>query len=286
MVSGVAVLTVLYVKRRLSLPVLLIATAFLLLPTTLNETKATVVMLPIAMLVPLFCIRKSERPFRRLLPLATVFAATGIVFVSVYNTLLQEYRDPEGSIQEFWLEGGLYDYVYKGSVEGDHRVGRLDSLQLAVRGISESPLRAAFGLGIGNVSPAQLPGFGGDYAHYYDAYKIAFTQLSMLLWNLGFMGPVLFGFFFMAVFRDALLLARSEGDNAYLGQVWAPVTLIAAMCFLYKPILTMNEIAFPFMFYAGVVARRAWSLRREQRATRREPARAGPLQGAPAMARQ
>src|SRR5690606_8850613 len=66
LISCVSILAVLYLKRRLSLMPLLVATGFLLLPTMLNETKATLVMLPIAMLAPLFFISKRERPFRRL----------------------------------------------------------------------------------------------------------------------------------------------------------------------------------------------------------------------------
>lgn len=289
MVSSIAVLTALYLRRRVTLLQLLLATGFLLVPTMLNETKGTLVMLPIAMLAPLFCVRSGQRPFRRLLPLLTVFAVSGVVFVSVYNSLLQ-YRDPGASLQEFWLEGGLQNYMYKGAVEGDHRVGRLDSLELAVLGITQSPLKAAFGLGAGNVSPSQLPGFEGDYAHYYDLYLVSFTQLSLLLWELGFVGVAAFGLFFLALFRDALLLARHDGPLETFGQAWAPLTLIAAMCLLYKPILTMNEIVFPFMLYAGIVARSAYQLRRERRTQRREraAARKGPgrdWRAEPAMSR-
>jgi hypothetical protein len=269
MIAGITILVVLYLKRRLSLPLLLIATGFLLVPTTLNETKGTLVLLPIAMLAPLFCIPKAERPLRKLLPLIAVFAVTGAVFVGAYNAMLQ-YKYPGRTMQQFWLEGGVQEYMYKGSVEGEDRVGRFDSVRFAVRGISETPLRAAFGLGIGNVSPAMMPGFEGDYAHYYDLYEISFTQLSMLLWNVGYMGLVAFGLLFFAIFRDALLLARSGGAMATFAQVWAPLTVIAAMCLFYKPILMINEIVYPFMLYAGVVARSAYGLRREQRARQRE----------------
>ena len=286
MVVGVAGLTVLYLKRRLSLMLLLGATAFLLVPTMLNETKATLVMLPVAMLAPLFLMRGAERPFRRLFPLIAVFAVAGAVSINVYNAMLQSHRDPEASLQQFWLEGGVQRYMYKGSVEGDSRVGRVDSLQLALRGITERPLRAAFGLGVGNVSTAMLPGFEGEYAHYYDRYKISFTQLTMLLWNMGFMGLVAFGIFYFATFRDALFLARWSGPPSILGQIWAPITLIAVMCLLYKPILTSNEIIYPFMFYAGVLARTAYGLRREQRVQRRERATPGAWRPVSAMARQ
>lgn len=268
MVSGVTVLTVMYLRRRLALMPLLVMTGFLLVPTMLNETKATLVMLPIAMLAPIFFMRRSEKPFRRLMPLVAVFVAIGAAFIGVYNAMIQ-HRNPDSSLQEFWFEGGVLDYVYKGSLEGDERVGRVDSVQIALRGISETPMRAAFGLGIGNVSSAQLPGFEGAYAHYYDAYKISFTQITMLLWNLGYMGIIVYALLFYAVFRDAVLLARGSGKDAMLGQIWAPIVMIAAMCMFYKAILTNQEFIYPFMFYAGIVARRAHAVRQERRAVRR-----------------
>jgi hypothetical protein len=288
MVAGVTVLTVMYLRRRLALMPLLLMTGFLLVPTMLNETKATLVMLPIAMLAPILFMRRSEKPFRRLMPLVAVFAAAGIAFIGAYNTLIQ-HRSPDSSLQQFWFEGGVLDYVYKGSLEGDQRIGRVDSVQLALRGISEDPLRAAFGLGIGNVSSAQIPGFEGEYSHYYDVYKVSFTQLSMLFWNMGYMGIVIYALLFYAVFRDAVLLARGEGRDAMLGQIWAPIVMIAAMCMFYKPILTIQEFIFPFMFYAGIVARRAHELRGVRRASRRgrAPAATEPAwRPASAMARQ
>ena len=271
MVSGVTVLTVMYLRRRIALMPLLLLTGFLLVPTMINETKATLVMLPIAMLAPLFFMRKSKRSMRRLMPLVVVFAVIGTVFIGAYNTMIK-HRDPEKSLQAFWFEGGVLDYVYKGSLEGDHRVGRVDSVQIALRNISETPMRTAFGLGIGNVSPAQLGGFEGDYAQYYAAYKISFTQITMLLWNMGYMGIVVFALLFYAIFRDAVFLARGDGKDAMLGQVWAPIVMIAAMCMFYKPVLTNQEFIYPFMFYAGVVARHAHLLRVARRAKTRGPA--------------
>jgi len=287
MVSGVTVLTVLYLRRRIALMPLLVLTGFMLVPTMLNETKATFVMLPIAMLAPIFFMRRSEKPFRRLIPLVAVFAVAGVAFVGVYNAMIQ-HRNPDSSLQEFWFEGGVLNYVYKGSLEGDERVGRVDSVQIALREISQSPLRAVFGLGIGNVSPAQLPGFDGEYSHYYRAYKISFTQITMLLWNLGYMGIVVYGLLFYAIFRDAVLLARGAGKDAMLGQIWAPIVMIAAMCMFYKAVLTDQEFIYPFMFYAGVVGRRAHLLRQERRALKRSQAPAAERGWGPAsvLARQ
>jgi len=273
MVSGVTLLTVLYLRKRLGLLPYLICTGLMLVPTAVNETKATILMLPVAMFAPIVLMRRSEQPLRRLMPIVAIFALCGAGFVATYNYLIVN-RESGTSLEDFWLEGRVQDYMYRGAVEGDPRVGRIDSMQIAARTISETPLRAAFGLGIGNVSPALLPGFEGEYAHYYDKYRVWFTQITLLLWNMGFVGVAVYTLLFFAMFKDALALARAGGSSAAIGQCWGAVVVLVAMCMLYNSVLTMNEVMFPFMFYAGFVARRAHLLRRERRARRRAPARA------------
>lgn len=273
MISGVALLTVLYLRKRLGLLPYLICTGLMLVPTAVNETKATVVMLPVAMFAPIVLMRRSEQPIRRLVPIVAIFAVCGVAFVATYNALIVN-RASGTSLESFWLEGRVQDYMYRGAVEGDPRVGRIDSMQIAARAISETPLRAAFGLGIGNVSPSKLPGFEGEYAHYYNKYRVWFTQITLLLWNMGFAGVAVYALLFFAMFKDAVTLARVGSPDAAIGQCWGALVVLVAMCMVYNSVLMMNEVMFPFMFYAGFVARRAHLLRRERRARRRAPARA------------
>ncbi|MFO7285339.1 MAG: hypothetical protein LOD94_05010 [Gammaproteobacteria bacterium] len=279
MISGITLLTVLYLRRKLSLLPYLTCTGLMLVPTAVNETKATIVMLPVAMFAPILLMRRSEQPLRRLVPIVAIFTICGAGFVATYDYLIQN-RASGTTLEDFWLEGRVQDYMYRGAVEGDPRVGRFDSMQIAVRTISQTPLRAVFGLGIGNVSPAMLPGFEGEYAHYYEKYRVWFTQVTMLLWNMGFAGVAVYGLLLFAMLRDAVTLAKAGGSHAAIGQCWGAIVVLFAMSFLYHAVLAMNEIMFPLMFYAGFVARRAHLLRREHRALRRAPARA-PQRGGP-----
>lgn len=271
MIVGVTLMTVLYLRRRLSLLPYLAITAFLLVPTGLNETKATMAILPIGMLAPVFFMRRSEQAWRRLLPLVAIFAVSGAGFIASYNYLMQAHRNPDNSLQDFWLEGRVQDYLYRGALEGDPRIGRFDSMHIALRTLSETPARTAFGLGIGNVSPSTLPGFDGEYAHYYGRFKVSFTQVTLLLWNMGVVGVLLYGLLYYALFRDALTLVRAGGVDAAIGQCWAPLVIIGTMALFYNSVLAMDELMYPFMLYGGIVARRAYQVRR---AKRRAPAAA------------
>src|SRR5690606_3047772 len=52
MICAIVVLLALYLRKTLSFPVMVAAVAAFFLPTTLNETKSTLILLPLAVLLP------------------------------------------------------------------------------------------------------------------------------------------------------------------------------------------------------------------------------------------
>jgi hypothetical protein len=152
-----------------------------------------------------------------------------------------------------------------------------------LQGISGDPLTAAFGLGAGNVSTSFLPQFDGEYAAYYERYEVGMTQITNLLWQVGFVGLAVYLSFYWFVFRDAWDLARRGGQDALLGQIWVGVTTIMIFALIYKSVFAMNEIGYPFWFYSGLVAARAAELHRARRRQRYSRVAAPKhLDGAPA----
>jgi len=269
MMCGVAVVVSLYLRGKVRLPATFAAIGLLVLPTTLNETKATLLLLPMAVIVPALFMPKGSRAPRRLLPIAAVGAAAMVAFIGVYDYLIQ-YSTTGEPISDFVGDTSVLRYLYAASAEEEvNYIGRFDSLELAVQGIGGEPLTAAFGLGAGNVSTSFLPQFDGEYASYYDRYGVGMTQITNLLWQVGFVGVAVYVSFHYFVFRDASLLARSGGNDALLGQIWVAVTAIMSFALIYKSVFAMNEIGYPFWFFSGVVAARAAELRLAHRRRRR-----------------
>ncbi len=266
MVCAIVLLVSLYLRSRIKLPFLLFATALLMVPTTLNETKGTFVMLPVAMLAPAFFMPRGARPFRKMVPIIAIGMVALIAFVAVYDRMIT-HRDDGVTIIEFFTEGRVNTYLYTGAAEGEDRyIGRFDSVAIASKMISADPLKLAFGYGAGNVSTSRsLPGFEGDYGIYFDRYGVGVTQVSNFLWEIGAVGMLAFLWLYWCVFRDARLLARTKGDFAIYGQVWAVIVILMGMALMYKSVLAMNEIAYLFWFYSGVVARNAYLERRERK---------------------
>lgn len=261
MLCVIVLLVSLYYRRKIGLPILLAAMAVFFLPATLNETKGTLVMLPFALLLPAFLMPSGSRPMRRLVPVALIGILAGTVFIAIYDHFIQyrEYAEPIGA---FFAEGHVRDYLFSGGDADARAIGRFDSIAIAVSAISRDPITFLFGLGAGNVSPSLLPGFAGEYAHYFTRYEVGMTQITNLLWEVGFVGLGAYVLLYVLVFQDARALARRDGTLGLLGQVWATIMLLMGMALFYKSVFLMNEIGYLLWFYSGVVASKTYALRR------------------------
>jgi O-antigen ligase len=252
---------------------MLLLAAWMFASTTINETKATLLLLPVALIVPAFLMGKKD-VLRRLLPLAAVGMLAITAFVGVYNYLIQfrEYPDPIG---EFFSTSELRYYLYTGAANTDQPyVGRLDSIELAIEHTSADPLKLAFGYGAGNVTDSFLPEFAGRYWEYYVRFGVGQTQVTQFLWEIGVVGLLAYLFLYYLVTRDALVLARSKDETADIGQLWVVAMIVMTFGLLYKSLLSMNDFGYLFWYFSGLVASRAAAVRRKasRRVTHRAPA--------------
>ncbi len=266
MVCGIALLVALYLRRKIGFKLLLVGMGVLVVPTTLNQTMATFVLLPIGLVVPALFMPSKRRSLRRMLPVAFIGAAALVAYVGIYDSLIQ-YRKNGMDIGTFYTSNYLEQHLYSGAADGDGKwVGRFDSVDLAWHNLSPRPLAFAFGLGAGNVSESKIPGFDGEYASFVDRYGVDVTQVSGFLWEIGAVGLLTYLFLFWISFRDARFLAKSTGPYAVYGQVWATIMVIMTVALMYKSVFSMNEIAYLFWFYTGVIARRAYVEKRSRAA--------------------
>src|SRR5690606_10695850 len=127
MMCAVAVVVSMYLRRMIGFAVMLFLTGLYVLPTTLNETKVTLFLLPVAMFMPAFLMPRGSGVWRRLMPLAVVASVAFIAFVSTYNYLIANSQYGS-TIETFLTEGDARRYLYTGAADGEDRVvGRFDS---------------------------------------------------------------------------------------------------------------------------------------------------------------
>lgn len=277
MMCGIAIVISLYLRRKLRLPLALAAIGLLFLPTTLNETKGTLVLLPIAFLVPALCMPRNSGVVRRFIPIVAFGAVAGIAFVGMYDYLIRHSRGGE-PLGQFISERSFTEYLYAESADREvNYIGRIDSMLLAWEGIDRSPLTLAFGLGAGNVSPSFLSEFDGEYAAYFERYGVGMTQVTTFLWELGVAGLLVYLWLFYRLWRDARKLGGGEGVDAVLGQIWVTVMVIMGFGLIYKSVFSMTEIGYTFWLYSGVVVSRV------VRQRRRAPASLGAARSDPEL---
>ena len=277
MVCTIAALVVLYLRDKLRFIPFLIGVGFLLAPTTINETKITLILLPLVVALPALFMPRGQRSLRKLVPILVTGGVAVVTFFSVYAyyASFQKYGQDLGS----FVENKTYkNYLLNG---GDkHRseiIGRGDTLIYAYNRIKQDPLVFAFGVGAGNASRTQWKIFEGKYSKLYTPMGIGQTQVTYFLWEIGFVGLFAYLFLFYSAFRDAVFLSRSDSPFAHVGQAWATAVVILGISLLYESIMGMDELQYAFWFYSGFCATKAWELRAAARAapTRRLTAQPG-----------
>jgi hypothetical protein len=264
MVAAIGGAVAFYVRGRLRFAALVVVCAWLFAATTINETKATILLLPFALLVPVLLSGNKTRLLPKLVPIVGVGFLAVSAFVIAYNSFVR-YSEYGGTLGEFFTNSeAMRYYLYTGAANLDQPyVGRFDSIEIALEYIRQDPFKLAFGYGAGNVSESFLPEFAGRYSDYFLRYGVGQTQVTTFLWELGVVGLLAHLFLLYAVARDALTLARSNDPAAHFGQIWTVVMVIATFGLVYKAVFSMNDFGYLFWYFSGVVASRAAAVRQK-----------------------
>ncbi len=259
---AIALVITLYVHRKITLSLALVLFCFLAAPTAINETKATVLLLPVATLGPFFLARGVEKKWRKAIPVIAICAFGLIAFATVYDTMIEARWGGTG-VTEFFTGEKIEGYLYRGSEEGDLNIGRLDSMILPLSVMSDNWMQIMFGLGIGNVSQAPLPELQG--AHFEMGKELGFgmTAIGNLIWETGLVGVTLYLAIFWMIWRDTRRCAALDGDSNYgWGYTWWSIcVVIFVLGFAYKSVLQLNELGYMVFFWSGITVSRYWQLK-------------------------
>ncbi|HVO45948.1 MAG TPA: hypothetical protein VMT29_06390 [Steroidobacteraceae bacterium] len=252
----------------------------LLLPTTINETKVTIIVLPVVLLVT---IVMAAPPGRRL-PIAGWTAALIVVFVAIFVPVydLMEASSPykHKTLMDFFTDSKQmenYMEAKKGTatIGTTRQVRRGDAYRVPLEYIARDPVHLAFGLGLGNASPSNLgSNFVGNYYGLFRSFVI--TSFSMFVLEIGLLGVALVFLLYWMVFADSVALSRCRDDFlAPLAAGWVGVVVLMAICTFYSPTHLFAPLSYLYWYFSGLVAARRWQFVQQQ-AT--EPTRA-PLAG-------
>jgi len=257
---GVAILIGLYLKGHLTKWRALFLGIFMFLPTTIGDTKAVLVLLPIAVAMPLF-FRPSEKGVwsRGGVTLLIILGATSS-FLLIADSVSKSYGTREGSMLEIFLDPDKFIHYLAPQLAGKDvaadRHGRLDKVVAPIVEHHDKPLKLIAGLGLGAVNVSPIESFAADqHADLVRDGRVG-VSMSKLLWELGLLGTFLILLLFGRLWWDAFRLRNIDHyfSGIALGWLAAVPILIVAMC--WKAVIANNAVMFSFAYLSGhIVAR-------------------------------
>jgi hypothetical protein len=268
LISALCVLTAAFLRKQIKLIVFLLLFILLLLPTTLNETKATAVMLPVALLVTFIAGSQKGTRLKNAVVATSLLVVAAVIFVPVYDYYASKQKSGT-PILKFLSDKKTFErYVSKDAGIGTREarvVGRTDAILTPLSEMSRDATHLAFGLGIGNASLSSLgPNFTGK--HFQKFAPFLKSAASVFILEIGLLGLALVLVIDYLIYRDSRAVAEAdEGIIGTLAVGWAGVTATIVMATFYTPITTSEALSYLFWYYSGVVA--AERVRLSHRAT-------------------
>ncbi len=272
LICTVLVLTGLLLKRRIGILRYLVLFLLLLFPTTINETKVTVIFLPLGLLVTLFVGAEPGKRLRYSGIAVALLVVFGAIFVPIYDKM--EERDPyKIEIVDFFSnQKKLSRYVVandKGTaagVGGKNTAHRGEAISVLLRYLAKDPVRLAFGLGLGNASPSNLGNsFEGSYYRLFQ--NLLITSFAFFLLELGLLGVMLIGALFWMVYSDSLTVARRDDTlTGALAAGWTGVVAIFLLATIYNSFHFFTSVTSLYWYLSGIICARATALRRDAHA--------------------
>jgi hypothetical protein len=228
----------------------------LLVPTMINETKATLFLLPIGLALTLQAAAKRGERLKQALVALGVFAVFLAIFVPTYDWLTADAKHSY-TIGEFFSGGKEMErYLDRGGdINNRNVVGRVDATRVALRETLQDPVRAVLGVGIGNTMDSALGvEFYGNYFERYNRFT-ATTAFAGFLLELGFAGFGLLMAFYWLILRDAWWVAeRGSPLKSALAAAWVGITLFMALALFYTTVPSSMAISCLFFYFSGLLA--------------------------------
>jgi hypothetical protein len=254
LICAMCIAAAMYMRKKLTTLQFLLLVVVMFVPTAINETKGTLILLPVGLMMAFLATVSPGRRLSGAVLAASLVAVLIAVYIPVYNQLLQErrYATP---VEEFWENPEkLQGYLLRGEDVGTTgNPGRLDSVVVPIRTLAQDPVHLMFGYGIGNVSDSALgPKFVGE--HYDSLGPFLTTSFARAFLELGLLGLGCVASFIWLVFQDARKVARGADDlMAALAGGWTGVTAVMMLAALYKDVVSQSSLAYLFCYLSGLI---------------------------------
>lgn len=257
----IGVLLALYLRKQLSGLALAGLAVFLFIPTTLNETKGTLVLIPLVFAAPAIANAIINKRLREMVPVLALAGIVGTIFILVFNQIQQQVFDRDFS------DIDLMAYSFQGKdiaarektdsgvigtlkVNEEREIGRGDAMLYAFKVQSRSFVSLTVGLGLGNVTETNIGFLKGRFDSYQHLTP-TYTVVSRIVWELGIMGVMMCLLILTMVFFDAFAVAKRKDLTGTLALGWLGVIAAMFMLMVYKDAIYATVLSYAFWFISG-----------------------------------
>jgi hypothetical protein len=261
LICAVCILTALFLRQRLSKLTYFVLFFYLLAATTINETKGTLILLPIALLTVVLVGSPPARRVRMFVLSVVLFAVFLTGFIPVYDYMERNNPYYTGIEEFFTSEKKVDQYLDTHAGLGARReTGRIDAIVVPLKRLSNDPVQLAFGLGIGNASHSSLgPQFVGAYFPLYSGFLV--SSFSYFLLEIGLFGTALVFVLYWLIFRDSVTVARADDTlTGWIAIGWTGVTALMVVATPYKAMHVYESLSYLFWYFSGLIAARRMRL--------------------------
>src|ERR1700722_5299249 len=259
LICSVLVLTGLFLRGRVSKFVFFALFFILLFPTTINETKVTVIILPIGLFAVFLIGAQPGQRLRVAAWAAVMLTAFAALFIPIYD-LMEKNNPYKREIVDFFSDQKKLDAYMENrhaGVGGSQQVGRLDTVVVPLQYLSHDAVRLAFGLGVGNASHSSL---GQNYSgRYYSLFqRFVYTSLAIFMLEIGILGIGLVVLLNWMILADTIAVARADGTSltGSIAVGWTGVVIIVSILLAYSVIHAAESISYLYWYISGIIAAR------------------------------
>lgn len=259
LMCAIAVLLAFYLHKKVSIWSFVLLTVMFFLPTTINETKGTLLLLPLALAIPALLYVVATGSFVKFIPIALIGGLFFTVFVTIYNQFEQAAFD------RTLAEKDLFEYTFRDrdqvressespvaaqrKLNKSGETGRGDAILIPFEVLAKEGL-LAFGKGLGNVSHTTVSFFlgeGGEFEHLKPTYNV----VSRVLWELGLIGVAMAFAIMLLITFDVWSLVGRTGFDGTLATGWLGVIAVLTASMVYKDLINGNVLSAPFWLITG-----------------------------------
>jgi hypothetical protein len=254
-VSAASVLTGLFIRKFIPVKLFIPCLFALLIPTMINESKGSLILLPVALMTTFLIGADPRRRLKHSLVGVALVATFGAIFIPVYDHFM-EPRWGEQSIVDFYTsEEALRGYLDRDIEFGEtqRRAGKLEGYRVAIRDLADDPPALIFGLGIGNASSSAL-GSQFEGAHYSRYMPFLTNSLVSIILELGLAGLALVTALYWLIWSDTVKVAReAPGLIGALAVGWSGVVVVMFLGLIYHSPHESRAMSALFWYLSGVV---------------------------------